>query len=442
MHTAAAINRLINLVDPSQNLIFNMSSADAIERVRSADPDRVRGIDGTFALVAKEGLVVRMARSIGRPMRYFLAKQADGPILVVAERIDAIREALRREGLLDQFHPSYTRMVPAHYIVEIALVGCPDPNPNYRRFFTPPPDRLPADLDQIGRAYVGALAEACDHWLDRVGPREPTGVLFSGGVDSGCVFLILYHLLMRRGDLPARLKAFTLSVEGAGQDAAQAAAFLSSLGLGMFLEIIDADAADVDYREAVRAIEDYKPLDVQAAAVTLALCRGIRRRYPDWTYLADGDGGDENLKDYPIEENSELTIRSVLNNRLLYHEGWGVEAVKHSLTYSGGLSRGYVRSFAPARLLGFEGFSPFTLPNVIDVAERIPFVELTDWRLDRLYALKGEIIRRGVQAVTGLAMPVADKRRFQHGAMNAAVFSGRFPRDPAAYRRAFAEAYG
>ena len=48
---------------------------------------------------------------------------------------------------------------------------------------------------------------------------------------------------------------------------------------------------------------------------------------PAWTYLADGDGGDENLKDYPIEENPELTIGSVLNNLMLYHEGWGVDSM-------------------------------------------------------------------------------------------------------------------
>ena len=59
--------------------------------------------------------------------------------------------------------------------------------------------------------------------------------------------------------------------------------------------------------------------------------RGIR----SGRYLIDGDGGDENLKDYPIEENPELTIRSVVNNSMLYQEGWGVGKIKHSLTYSG-----------------------------------------------------------------------------------------------------------
>src|SRR5207302_3852410 len=130
----------------------------------------------------------------------------------------------------------------------------------------------------------------------------------------------------------------------------------------LFLEPIDVRATDVRIDDAIRVIEDYKPLDVQSAAMCLALCRGIRRRYPDWKYLLDGDGGDENLKDYAIEDNPELTIRSVLNNPLLYQEGWGVESIKHSLTYSGGLSRGYTRTYAPAAVCGFDGLSPYTLP--------------------------------------------------------------------------------
>ncbi|MBW3600983.1 MAG: asparagine synthetase B family protein, partial [Planctomycetes bacterium] len=139
--------------------------------------------------------------------------------------------------------------------------------------------------------------------------------------------------------------------------------------------------------------------------------------------------------------NPELTIRSVLNNPLLYQEGWGVNAVKHSLTYSGGQSRGHVRSHAPARLLGFSGFSPYALPNVIEVAEGIPFIELTGWRHPELYALKGEIVRRGVKAITGVTMPVFEKRRFQQGAVGERAFASLFPPEEAAYRRAFATLY-
>lgn len=441
MHTAAPVERLVNLLDPAANVLLNMTLADAVARLASGQPERVRQIEGQFALVHNEGIRVRMARSIGRPMRYFLAKRAEGPCLVIAERIDEIHQFLRDEGLAGQFHPSYTRMVPAHHILELNLVGCPDPNPAHTRFLTPPPNRLSTDLEEIGRAYIGALANGLRLWLEQIDPREPIGVLFSGGIDSGAVFLVLYHLLLRRGESPARLKAFTLSVDGGGRDLEQARRFLADLDLELFLEPMETTRSELDFREAIRTTEDYKPLDVQSATMALALCRGIRRHYPDWKYLVDGDGGDENLKDYPIEENPELTIRSVLNNRLLYHEGWGVDAVKHSLTYTGGQSRGHVRTYAPARRFGFLGFSPYTLPSVIDVAEGIPFVALTDWRHDRLYALKGEVVRRGVEALTGFRMPVFEKCRFQRGAVSNHGFAALFPSDEQAYRRAFAALY-
>jgi asparagine synthase (glutamine-hydrolysing) len=126
---------------------------------------------------------------------------------------------------------------------------------------------------------------------------------------------------------------------------------------------------------------------------------------------------------------------------MLYQEGWGVGAIKHSLTYSGGQSRGHVRTSAPARACGFEGFSPYALPNVIEVAEGIPFIELTDWNHERLYALKGEIVRRGVEAVTGLSMPVFPKRRFQHGVAEASIAARSFPEQHSAYRSIFLEEY-
>ncbi len=126
---------------------------------------------------------------------------------------------------------------------------------------------------------------------------------------------------------------------------------------------------------------------------------------------------------------------------MLYQEGWGVDAIKHSLTYSGGQSRGHVRSSAPARVCGFSGFSPFALPDVIEVAEGIPFIELTGWDHAKLYALKGDVVRRGVRRVTGLELPVFEKRRFQEGAAAESVTAGIFPRHEAAYRRVYAELF-
>jgi asparagine synthase (glutamine-hydrolysing) len=437
MHQPIPISRVIDLTDAASNRIYNMHVDEARALVASGDSAAVAGIDGEFALVGQNGKRVCMARTIGRLLRYFIAKWHDGPILIVADRIDAIRARLRTLGLEDQFHPSYTRMVPAHHVVRIDLVGCPDPNPTYARFFAPERNALPADVAEIGKRYIGAADREIARWLDRVPVRAPVGVCFSGGVDSGAVFLLTYGALLRRGESPARLKAFTLAIDDGGPDLEQAREFLRHVDLELFLEPIPVRAEQVRLDDAIRVIEDYKPLDVQSGAMALALCRGIRARYPEWRYLLDGDGGDENLKDYPIEENPELTIRSVLNNRMLYQEGWGVDAIKHSLTYSGGQSRGYARTYAPLAVTGFIGLSPFVCPSVIAVAEGIPFIELTRWSHDRLYELKGQVVAAGIRALTGLEMPVFPKCRFQHGAADRTRLGGLFPSGTQAYRQIY-----
>lgn len=436
------VNRIVDLTDPSKNVIYNMSLEEAREIVRSGDPEAVRKIDGQFALFAVDGKTVRMARSIGMPLRFFIAKLKDGPCLVLAERIDTIYEYLKKEGMDDQFHPSYTRMAPAHYITTIQLLGCPDPSPDFQRFFVPRKNSLKdKTIDQIGQLYIGTVYEEIKKWLRNVAKEGPVGVTFSAGVDSGSVFLLTYHALLELGENPSRLKAFTLTVDGQGDDLKQARDFLNKTGLGLFLEPIEVKSSDLDWKKAIRVVEDYKPLDIQDATVNIALLEGIRKRYPDWKYLLDGDGGDENLKDYPIEENPELTIRSVLNNPLLYHEGWGVGRWKHSLTYSGGLSRGYMRTYAPSEKLGFVAFSPYTLPSVIQISEGIPFVDLTNWDHQKLYDLKGKVVASGVKNITGIDMPVYEKRRFQHGVVEQSSFSRYFPEKESDYRQAFLEIY-
>jgi asparagine synthase (glutamine-hydrolysing) len=419
-----------------------MTHEEAVNIVRSGDAEAVRTIDGQFSLVSIEGKTIRMARSIGRPIRYFIAKRPAGPELVIAERIDVIFNYLKKEGLDHQFHPSYTRMAPAHYITKIELLGCPDPNPVYDRFFTPERNRFSNEgTAKIGEKYIGTLYNEIKKWLHYRAKSGPIGVTFSAGIDSGSVFLLTYHALKELGESPSRLKAFTLSIDGDGADLLQAKKFLETLNLGLFLEPVEVDYSTLDWKKAVKVVEDYKALDIQSATMNLSLLQGIRSRYPEWKYIIDGDGGDENLKDYPIEENPELTIRSVLNNLMLYHEGWGVESIKHSLTYSGGLSRGYMRTFAVGDLMGFEGFSPYTLPNVIEVSEGIPYIDITKWDHQKLYDLKGQIVSDGVKAVTGMEMPVFQKRRFQHGAVSDKDFSRQFPEKEIAYRKEFLSSY-
>ncbi len=434
------IERVVDLTDPGENRIYNMSSEDARKRILSGNPKEVRDIDGSFAFLTKVGKTVRMARSMDRPIRYFLAKRQEGPALIVAERMDKIASWLHQEGFGDQFHPSYTRMVPAHYLIEIQLIGCPDPDPVYTRFFNPTRNSQPESLEEIGTNYIEALCCEISKWLRFIPKNEPVGVCFSGGIDSGAVFLATYHVMKSMGMNLSRLKAFTLNL-GNGPDSAQAFDFLKSLNLELFLEPIEASLDSVDVDQTIKVVEDYKPLDLESAGMAMALLKAIRDRYPDWRYLIDGDGGDENLKDYPIEENPELTIRSVLNNQMLYQEGWGVGKIKHSLTYSGGQSRSYTRTYAPLKHFGFSGLSPFTSPNVVEIAEGIPYIKLTNYEIDKLYALKGQIVSKGIRSITDFEMPVFPKRRFQHGAVSSESLRTKLPADESFYRNKFLAMY-
>ena len=85
-----------------------------------------------------------------------------------------------------------------------------------------------------------------------------------------------------------------------------------------------------------------------------------------------------------------------------------------------------MRTWAPGRRLDFVGFSPYLQPAVIQAAEAIPFAELTDGSLDRLYALKGEVVSRGLRATLGRELPLFPKRRFQEGATPEDVFARTF----------------
>ena len=79
---------------------------------------------------------------------------------------------------------------------------------------------------------------------------------------------------------------------------------------------------------------------------------------------------------------------------------------------------------------------------VIAAAEAIPFPALTDGSLDKLYALKGEVLRRGLLAVMERELPVFPKRRFQEGATPEAAFASLFAGGESGYRAHFARLYG
>jgi asparagine synthase (glutamine-hydrolysing) len=411
------VDRLVDLVGTRSVGLTGASEAQIAGWMAVCDLPSLSATDGHFAAIGRDGRTVRLARTIGIPLRYFVAKMYHGPFLVVADRMDRIFEWCQDQRIAWQFEPAYTRMVPAHHVVELDQVGCPDPSPRYRRFFDPPVGRGSTDLRAAGKTYVAAAAAALERWIADVPGDEPIGVAFSGGVDSTAALLLARHACRELGRDPDQIRAFTLDF-GGGEDAAQAERAARQLHLLSTWERISATPAEYDLESAIQLIEDYQPLDVECAATAMCLLRGIRRRYPNLRYLIDGDGGDENLKSYPLED-SDLTLSSVLRNPLLYQEGWGVDAIKHSLAYSGGLSRGYVRTYAPAAALGFTAFSPFTVRSVIAAAVAIPFEQILEGRAERLETLKRDVVCGGIEAITGVEMPANPKRRFQDGAGDA-----------------------
>ncbi|MCI0445922.1 asparagine synthetase B family protein, partial [bacterium] len=70
------LEAVIDLIDSSINQIYNMSIDAATQAILGGVPEAVREIQGSFALIATEGKIVKLARSLDRPIRYFLAKRA------------------------------------------------------------------------------------------------------------------------------------------------------------------------------------------------------------------------------------------------------------------------------------------------------------------------------------------------------------------------------
>ena len=224
------VHRHVDLVGP-RAVAGTGASLDALAAaVRARDIATLARTDGHFALAAREGNTVRLARTIGLPLRFFVAKMFHGPFLVVSDRIDTIFEWCLSENIGWQFDPLYTRMVPAHYLVEIEQLGCPDPNPVYRRFFEPEIARGPADVAELGAEYAGATLAALKTWLASIPADARVALAFSGGIDSTAVLLLARRALEDLGRDPARLFAYTLDL-GGGADAAQAERAVSALGL-------------------------------------------------------------------------------------------------------------------------------------------------------------------------------------------------------------------
>ncbi|MBI4032564.1 asparagine synthetase B family protein [Candidatus Berkelbacteria bacterium] len=435
--------RLFNLLKPDRNILYGSAQDSLEEAVASGNLSAVNAVDGQFVAVAQRGNVVRCARTLGAVGRYMVLEKGGDAWVVLSDRIDHIRGFCQEHDLLGQFNPYYTRMVPAHYLVDLRFDNAGViPRVSYSRFFTPGADALPPDIMAVGQAYIGALHEEVRRFLQWLPTDVPLGVLLSGGVDSSSVLATFLHVLDQMNQPRQRIRTFTLVVDGGGTDLAHAAQVVEALGVKDSWLPVPIGKREISIEAAIGTMEDYHVLDIQGVAVLMPLVAGIRSRLRDeLRWLVDGDGGDENLRSYPIQD-SHLDLDPVLDIPLLYHEGWGIDAVRHNSTFTSGLSRAYVRTYAPLDRYGFRGASPYTSRRLVEVSSRIPFRTLTTGSEERLYHLKGDVVHAGVKAVLGMEFPIFPKARFQQGCMPTSVFDRRLRGTKTRFRRVFEASYG
>ena len=56
------IERVVDLTDPNQTELLNLTPDEARQRMLAGSPETIRDFDGSFALVAKDGKVVKYMR--------------------------------------------------------------------------------------------------------------------------------------------------------------------------------------------------------------------------------------------------------------------------------------------------------------------------------------------------------------------------------------------
>ena len=197
-------------------------------------------------------------------------------------------------------------------------------------------------------------------------------------------------------------------------------------------------AGAIDPLRAVVVIEDYKPLDVECAAVNLALLAAIRRplsrvaparRRRRRRRESEGlsDRGEQRADD-PQRRQQSHAVPGRMGRRV-------DQALAHLLRRVQSRLRPRIRLRARVWLRRLQ-------PVHASVGHRRrrghPVRrELTQGSHERLYALKGEIVARGIQAVLGVDDAGVSEAALSTRRGNATAVERLFPHDEVRYRRHF-----
>lgn len=430
-----------DLTSHNGNIILGNSLEHAKAIITDGDVDRLRELNGQYGIVGRNNTksdvtkydVVRLARSVAQPLRYAFVDSDGGESdreshVFVSDRIETIMKAIRNEERLQgvEFHFTYTRMVPAHTLVELCFSETGYQHTRQTRFLEP--IEQPSDIRTIGEAYGRAVYEAVKGFIEQVPEQETIGIPLSGGADSGMVYVLANVAYRELGKDPAKLKAITLKLGQGGTDTAQAQRLVQMLSHHGFpttqqWNILEIPAHELpSLEEVVEGIEDYKTFhDLQDATVSAAFRKKLREAFPALRYTMTGQGGDEVCQDYNVKEVG-VTFEEVMENPHLYVEGRIHIRDMLNPMFSGGLGRRVVRDYAPAQRYGFIDFSPICTPRVVRTIYGVPKQEMMTNEED-LYHFKIAITNTGVEAVTSISYNFPPKRRFQVGASDPRTFS-------------------
>ena len=68
------IDRTVDLIGARSAGLTGAGESDVVSAIRRCDTSALARTDGHFAAIARDGRTVRLARTIGIPLRYFVAK--------------------------------------------------------------------------------------------------------------------------------------------------------------------------------------------------------------------------------------------------------------------------------------------------------------------------------------------------------------------------------
>lgn len=197
--------------------------------------------------------------------------------IIIANTIGAIRDAAA-----EQYAYSYIRAFPQAHVQELDLA---EADPECVALTMRPQDpHLYCDFGalvhqagfdvgyELGRStaeYLRSLLFGSITRRARALP-QPLAVLLSGGLDSFSI-----ALAMRASEI--RFEAYTLSVNGAGDDVSMAAEFARRLGVTHHVIRVESEDVVRTFEQAIVASECYPLYNVYCAAGMLLMAQGLKR---------------------------------------------------------------------------------------------------------------------------------------------------------------------